>query len=229
MRLVAREDTPGQWAKATTAYEKIIAKGATQAMRKVGKLAVDAGRRAIGAAGFTANVQRTLRAINKPKQGFVLNPSVYIHSTVNYLDVFETGKTISATGGKWLWLPFPNVPPNPGSGVKFGGLIGRPHMTPSQYIRKVGPLVLMWRPGKAPMLGAAVEVGGKVSRRRLRQTFLKRTFGEKTRETNIVPMFFGVHSITIAKKFDVNQAIEDQAEKIAEAYNETVEAYEGRK
>ncbi len=227
MRLKAREDTPGQWAKATTEYERIIAKGATQAMRRVGKLAVAAGRQAIGAAGFTANVQRTLRAINKPKSGFVLNPSVYIHSTVNYLDVFETGRTI--TGSPWLWLPLPNVPPNPGSGVKFGGLIGRPHMTPRQYVAKVGPLITMHRPGKPPMLGAVVETGGKPTRRRLRSTFLKGVFGEKRRGTKVVPMFVGVHSITIGKKFDVQQAIEDTAPEIAAAYNELVEVYEGRR
>ncbi len=227
MRLKAREDTPGQWAKATTAYEKIIAKGSTQAMRKIGKLATDAGRRAIGAAGFTANVQRTLRAINKPKSGYVLNPSVYIHSTVNYLDVFETGRTI--VGTPLLWLPLPNVPPNPGSGVKFGGLIGRPHMTPRQYVAKVGPLVTMHRPGKSPMLGAVVETGGRPTRARLRRTFLRKTFGEKTRTTKIVPMFVGVHSITIPKKFDVKQAIENTAPEIAAAYNELVETYEGRR
>ncbi len=228
MRLVAREDTPGQWAKATTEYERIIAKGVTQAMRKTGKQALTAGRNAIGAAGFTANVQRTLRAINKPKQGFVLNPSVYIHSTVNYLDVFETGKTI--TGHPWLWLPLPNVPPNPGSGVKFGGLIGRPHMTPRQYVAKVGPLVTMHRPGKPPMLGAVVEgPSTRPSRARLRRTFLKQRFGEKTRPTHVVPMFVGVAKITIGKKFDVTQAIANVAPELAAAYKELVEPYEGRR
>jgi hypothetical protein len=157
----------------------------------------------------------------------VLNPSVYIHSTVNYLDVFETGKTI--TGSPWLWLPLPNVPPNPGSGVKFGGLIGRPHMTPRQYIAKVGPLITMHRPGKPPMLGAAVEGGGRPTRRRLRSTFLKQRFGEKTRATRVVPMFVGVPSITIDEKFDVSQAIANVAPELAAAYKELVEPYEGRR
>ncbi len=42
-------------------------------------------------------------------------------------------------------------------------------------------------------------------------------------------MFVGVHSITIPKKFDVKQAIEDSAPQIAEAYNQVVEHYEGRR
>ncbi len=228
MRLVAREDTPGQWAKATTEYERIIAKGATQAMRKIGKLAVTAGRQAIGSAGFTANVQRTLQAINKPKSGFVLNPSVYIHSTVNYLDVFETGKTI--TGSPWLWLPLPNVPPMRGAGTKFGGLISRPHMTPRQYVAKVGPLITIHRPGKPPILAAVIRggrAGAKVTRGRLRKgrSILTGARGEQ----RVVFLFVAVPSITISKKFDTKRAIEDAAEDIGQAYNELVEPYEGRR
>ncbi len=216
MKLVARAE-PGQWVKATTAYEKIIAKGATQAMRKVGKLAVDAGRQAISAGGFSSKFARTLRAINKPKSGYVLNPSVYIHSTINYADIFETGKTI--VGQPFLWLPLPNVPP----------FKGRPHMTPRQYIQNVGPLVTMRRTGKPPMLGALVETGGRPTRGRLRRTFLRGVFNEKRRSTITVPMFVGVHSVTIPKKFDVKGAIENAAEDIAQAYNESVETYEGRR
>ncbi len=216
MKLVARAE-PGQWAKATTEYERIIAKGSTQAMRKIGKLAVDAGRQAISAAGFSSKFARTLRAINKPKSGYVLNPSVYIHSTINYADIFETGKTI--VGSPYLWLPLPTVPP----------FKGRPHMTPRQYIQNVGPLVTMRRNGKLPLLGAVVEKGGRPTRARLRRTFLRGVFNEKRRSTITVPMFVAVPSVVIPKKFDVKGAIEDAAEDIAAAYNESVEAYEGRR
>ncbi len=219
MKLVARAE-PGQWVKATTEYERIIAKGATQAMRKIGGLAVDAGRQAISAGGFSSKFARTLRAINKPKSGFVLNPSVYIHSTINYADIFETGKTISVSGKKYLWMPLPSVPP----------IKGRPHMTPKQYIQNVGPLVLMWRTGKAPMLGATVRrtpkaqpFGRFASRAQLR----KGKTGRGVTET--IPLFVGVQTVVIPKKFDVKGAIKDAAEDIAKAYNETVETYEGRR
>ena len=94
MKLVGRAE-PGQWKKATTEYERIMAKAATLGMRQVGKLAETAGRQAITAGGFSASFARTLRAINKPPSGYVLNPAVYIHSTINYADIFETGKTIT--------------------------------------------------------------------------------------------------------------------------------------
>ncbi len=216
MKLVARAES-GQWVKATTEYERIIAKGATQAMRKIGKLAVDAGRQAISAAGFSAKFSRTLRAINKPKSGYVLNPSVYIHSTINYADIFETGKTI--VGHPFLWLPLPSVPP----------FKGRPHMTPRQYIQNVGPLVTMRRPGKLPLLGAVVRGAPKAqpfgrfaSRAKLRKGIAGRGV------TQTIPLFVAVASVVIPKKFDVKGAIENAAEDIAAAYNETVETYEGR-
>ena len=220
MKLVSRAE-PGQWEKATTGYERIMAKAATLGMRQIGKLAEAKARQTIAAAGFTSNVQRTMKALNKPASGYVLNPAVWLHSTVNYLDVFETGRTI--TGSPYLWLPLPNVPPNTGSGTKFGGLISRPHMTPSQYIRKVGPLVTMRRPNGLPMLGAVVEgPDTRPSRKRLRQTFLKRRFGEKTRPTHVVPMFIAVTSITIPKKFDTEAAVEDAMKGLADAYNEII-------
>jgi hypothetical protein len=220
---------PGQWVRATTEYEKVMAKAATLGMRQIGKLAESKARAAVAAAGFTTNVQRTIRALNKPPSGYVLNPAIWLHSTVNYLDVFESGRTI--TGTEFLWLPLPNVPPNTGSGTKFGGLISRPHMTPSQYIRKVGPLVFMKdaRGKGLPMLGAVVEgPETKPSRGRLRKTFLKQHFGEKTRPTHIVPMFYAIKAISIPPKFDTEKAVANAMEGLEDAYHEIIKPDEDR-
>jgi hypothetical protein len=216
VRIVTKADA-GQWLKATNQYEKIMAKAATQAMRDVGKEAVSKGRAAIAQAGFSAKFQRTLRVINRPASGYVLNPAAYIHSTINYADVFETGKTI--TGSPFLWLPLPNVPPYK----------DREHMTPVQYVRIVGPLVTMRRAGGLPMLGAVVERGGKPTRRRLRQTFLKGAFGEKRRATVTIPLFVAVSSVNIPKKFDVAGAVQDASDELDALYQKRLEVYEGRK
>lgn len=223
MNIVGKAET-GQWIKATNDYERIMAKAATLGMRQIGKLAESKARGAIAAAGFSPNVQRTIRALNKPASGYVLNPKIWLHSTVNYLDVFESGRTI--TGSEFLWLPLPNVPPNTGSGVMFGGLISRPHMTPSQYIRKVGPLVFM-RGAKSktglPMLGAVVEgPSTKPSRARLRRTFLKQRFGEKTRPTHVVPMFYAIRKVDIPIKFDTEAAVADAMTGLEEAYQQII-------
>ncbi len=231
MRIVTKADA-GQWLKATNTYEQIMSKAATKAMRATGKLAERKGREAIGAAGFTSNVQRTLRALNKPPSGYVLNPAVWLHSTVNYLDVFETGRTI--TGSPYLWLPLPNVPANTGSGVKFGGLISRPHMTPSQYVRKVGPLISIKGKNGLPMLAAVVKkrVGrkGRPSRRVLsRSATQTRFFAQDKVITETIPMFFAVSSVTISKKFDVHAATEEAFKSLQDFYKQNLDAYEGRK
>jgi hypothetical protein len=199
VRIVTKADA-GQWLKATNEYERIMSKAATQAMRDVGKLAVNNGRDIMATAGFSSKFQKTLRAINKPASGYVLNPSEYVHSTINYSDVFETGKTI--TGHKFLWMPLPAVPPS----------AERAHMTPSQYIRQVGPLVLMWPQGRLPMLGARLETG-----------FSKPTL-KKLR-----PLFVGVSSVQIPKKFDLKGAFQDAFDHLDEFYSKRVEPYEGRK
>jgi hypothetical protein len=212
VRIVIKADG-GQVVKATTEMERIIAKAATQAMRDVGKLAINNGRDIMATAGFSSKFQKSLRVINRPASGYVLNPSEYVHSTINYSDIFETGKTI--TGSPFLWLPLPNVPPS----------ADRAHMTPSQYVRQVGPLVTMRRPGHLPMLGAVVEQGGKPTRRRLRQTFLKGAFGEKRRATVTIPLFVGVPSVTIPKKFDLKGAWQDAFDHLDEFYAQRLEPY----
>jgi hypothetical protein len=228
VRIVTKADG-GQWLKATNEYEKIMAKAATQAMRDVGKLAVKNGRAVMAGAGFSTEFQRMLRVINKPASGYVLNPSEYIHSLVNYADVFEKGKTI--TGSPFLWLPLPNVPPNPGSGVMFGGIVGRAHMTPSQYVRKVGPLYTMRRPGHLPMLGARLETGfSKPTLKKLRRTQARRvTLGESRRSFRLVPMFVAVTSVSIPQKFDLKSAFQDAFDQLDEFYAKRLEPYEGRK
>ncbi len=190
-----------------------MAKAATLGMRQIGKLAEKKGRDAIEAGGFSSRFAKTLRAINKPPSGYVLNPAVYVHSTLNYADVFETGKTI--TGNPLLWLPFPNVPAGK----------NRKHMTPREYIQNVGRLIWITTPkhGGLIMLGAVVEgAGTKPSRGRLRRTFLKKRFGEATRPTHVVPMFFAVTSITIPKKFDTEAAVETAMKGLEEAYAEII-------
>jgi hypothetical protein len=233
VRIVTKADA-GQWIKATNAVETSMAKAATLAMRDTGKLAVKNGRAAISAAGFSSTWQKSLRAINKPASGYVLNPAVYIHTTINYADVFQTGRTIA--GNPYLWLPLPAVPPMPGSGVsKFGGVIGRPHMTPGQYVRLVGPLVTIRRPNGLPMLGAVVkkrstrarQSGKAPTRKRLRETFLRKRFGEGADVTEVIPMFVAVSVVAIPKKFDIKAATQDAFDRFDEFYDKHLKPQDG--
>jgi hypothetical protein len=220
MRIVTKAEQ-GQWLKATTEYERIMSKAATLAMREVGRDAVAKGRASIAAGGFSTRFQRTLRAINKPPSGFVLNPSVYVHSTVNYADIFETGKTIAAEGDNWLWLPLPSVPRG----------AHREHMTAREYFKNIGPLIKLKRPkGETPILAAVIRRGPKAQPfgKFATRSQLKRGKGGRG-EVEVIPLFVGVRSVTIPKKFDVHAAAEQAFDQLEKFYKENLEPYEGRK
>ena len=232
MRLITRA-AAGQWIAATNQAERVTAKALTISTRQLGKAAVTRGRQRISAAGFSTSTAATLVALNKPPTGYVLNPAVYIHSTINYFDVFQKGKTITGGNGRsaspYLWLPTPNVPPNPGSGLKFGGIVHRDHMTPSQYVRKVGPLFTIVRANGMPLLATRIKGGGtrRPSARRLRRTGQLREAGFQLKDQDrLVIMFVAVKQITIPKKFDVDAAVDEVFEEFQDAYDTNVKPEE---
>jgi hypothetical protein len=210
---------PGQWVKATDVYNALMAKALTTAMKDVGKLGRDRGRQAITAAGFSNKFANSLVAILPSRD--TLTPTVYIHTTINYADVFETGAVIA--GKPYLWLPLPTVPAGP----------GRPHMTPKQYVESVGPLVTMHRAGKPPMLGARVAIsaprpqpfGRFVSRRILRRGISTRRSGQPTQ---VIPLFVGVPAVNIPKKFDVHAAVQGAFGMLDDFYRREFVDYDGR-
>jgi hypothetical protein len=208
---------PGQWVKATDLYKAIQAKALTGAMHDVGKLGRDRGRAAIEAAGFSSKFANSL--VVKFPSGDSLNPTAYIHSTINYADVFEHGAVIG--GKRWLWLPLPTVPAGH----------GRPHLTPPQYIQDIGRLVLMWRPGRPPMLGQRIQTGrlppqpfGRfVSRARLKRGISGRG------QFVTIPLFVGVPAVSIPKKFDVHAAVQEAFDHLDDFYRRQFQDYDGRK
>src|SRR3954471_24126259 len=116
-----------------------IAKAATAAVREAGEMAKRDGRASIAAAGFSRKWQNALRVNIYPPQGDSMRPAAFIYHKIRYAGVFEEGAIIG--GQPLLWLPLPTVPLRR----------GRP-MTPSQYVRSVGPLVSVQRPGGPPLL-----------------------------------------------------------------------------
>lgn len=203
---------PGEWVVATTKAEAIMAKALTKSMREVARDGVNKSSQVIAASGLGSQVSKSMRFKMFPKGKDVLNPEAYIFSRINYLDIFERGGTIA--GKKFLWLPLPNVPRNPGRGYKFGGIVGRDHMTPRQYVAKVGPLVTIRRPGKLPMLGAVVRGRGKITKGRLKRG------GSGRGARQIIPLFVAVSSVTIRKRFSLTPAVEKAAQKLPTLYNQ---------
>jgi hypothetical protein len=187
-----------------------VAKAVTAAMRAAGKKAADAANAEIHSAGF-ANRKWEVNAKNFPPSGDSLSPEVWIHSTSNFEDIFTQGETIQAVKSSWLWLPFPSVPLWPGDSTR--------QMSPKKYIETIGPLVLMWRKGRPPMLGAPVTgslrpqpFGRFATKARLKKGKIGR--GAVT----IIPLFVGVSAVAIEKRFDVEAAVRNVADELPDLY-----------
>lgn len=214
-------DAPaGQWLKATDAYEKIIADAITRAMRNVAKKAKKLGDDRIKSAGFK-NRKWQLSVINYPKRGTSLLPEAWIHSKVNFLDVFQEGADI--IGNPLLWLPLPSVPQWPGDPTR--------QMSPKKFVQTFGNvLITIKRPGKTPLLGQRVRTAPKAQPfgRFATRGQLKRGLSAKTGQVTMIPLFVGVPAATIAKRFDVTTPIKQAFEDLPKEYLLNLAKYEGR-
>ncbi len=164
--------------------QRPIAKAATAAVREAGDIAKNNSRASIAAAGFSRKWQNALRVNIYPPQGDSLRPAAFIFHKIRYAGVFEDGAIIG--GAPFLWLPLDTVPLRR----------GRP-VTPSQYVKSIGPLVSVQRPGRPPLLFPKYR-----SARRRRG---------KTTSKDRKPLYVGLTSVAIAKRFNIKAAAQNAA------------------
>jgi len=195
----------------------LIVEASNAAVAMSAKKGVDAGRANIAGAGFSRRWQNSLRfKMVTPKNS--LKPVAYVHTTINYADIFETGGDIH--GDPWIWLPLPSVPRGR----------GRPHMTPSQYVKNVGPLIKLRRPGKAPILAAVIRRGSKAQPFGKFATRGQLKRGVKGRGKQVaIPLFVGVHSVHVSKKWDVTGALRRETEKMPQYYQDELRRLDAQK
>ena len=171
--------------------EKPMARAAMAAIQDAGDIAKRGGRSSIAAAGFSRKWQNALRVNIYPPQGESLRPAAFIFHKIRYAGVFEEGAVI---GGKpFLWLPLANVP------IRRG----RP-MRPSEYVRSVGPMVSVQRPGSPPLLFPKYRA--KRSRRRAADSLARK------------PLYIGLSAVEVAKRFDVKGAARQAAAQLPSLY-----------
>ena len=177
--------------------QRPIAKAATATIREVGEIAKRNGRVSIAASGFSRKWQNALRVNIYPPQGDSMRSAAFIYHKIRYAGVFEDGAVIG--GQPLLWLPLPGVP------IRRG----RP-MTAAQYARSVGPLVSVQRPGKPPLLFASPRAG-----RRSRRA----SAGAERK-----PLYVGLTSVAIAKRFDIKGAAQKAAAQLPQLYAKNLRA-----
>ena len=195
-------------------YFDPIRQASTAAMKEVADLAKERGRQNIAGAGFGKRWQNALRSEAYPKRGESVNAAAWIYHRIPYAGVFEQGATIR--GNPLMWVPLSTTP----------SLGRRNKLTPKNFESQIGPLFSM-RGSKQPLLGAKVAVTKAAARRgppyRVTRAALRRgAAGNGVIRT--VPVFVGVDTVRIRKRFDLASVADQVAREIPRLYLKNLKA-----
>lgn len=212
LKIVMKQITEGFGAAMREKYRP-LAEAGKETIEEVATRIKQKGRSHIAQAGFSKRWQNALRADVYPKRKASLNAATLIYHKIPYADVFETGATIR--GKPTLWVPLSSTPKK----------LGRNRMTAERYRQEIGPLSLIKRPGKKPLLAGKMAVSanqagkgdlGKVTVAKLRKG------AAKAGVIRAVPLFVGVDSVKIRDRFRLTEVIEREADQIEAIFVEKV-------
>jgi hypothetical protein len=205
----------GQFAETIAKLQEPIADAATGAVKDAVEFAKKKGRANIASAGFGPRWQNALRGNAYPSKGKTsLHPAGLVYHKIPYAGVFEQGATIA--GSPLLWLPLPDVPKS----------VGGRHMSPANFVRLIGPLRAVFRPGHPPLLVAPMSIGresGKVTVAKLRAG-AKRTRRGTVAKLQWIPVFFGIDTVRLAKRFNLQPIFNEAVAKLGEFYLQHLKA-----
>ena len=208
-RLKVRIDRePRAFLRAFMAAEEPIARAATAAVGEAGERIKAAARADIAAAGFSRKWQNALRVDRYPRGREVsVNAAAHVYHRIHYAWVHEEGATIH--GQPLLWLPLAHAPAK----------IGRFRMTPRRY---PGPLQFVRRAGRPPLLVAKLGMSrarakkpGKIS---LAAAKKGAAGGGEARVLRSVPMFVGISTVRLRKRFNITGVVRREARRLGELY-----------
>ena len=192
-----------------------IAKAATAAVTDAGAQMKSEGRANIGAAGFSSRWQNAWRVSMYPKGGVSIDAVAYGRHNIFYSGVFEDGATIAGKNGL-LWLPLSSVP-----------RVGRRKPTPALLKSSGVNLFTMKNPhGGAPLLATRVRIAGTASKTLTLAKLRKGTAGVRG-QVRSIPLFVGVKSVTLRKRFALDQVAQVAQQSIAARYVQYVSEFTG--
>ena len=200
---------PRAFLRAFMATEEPIARAATAAVGEAGERIKTAARADIAAAGFSRKWQNALRVDRYPRGREVsVNAAAHVYHRIHYAWVHEEGATIH--GAPLLWLPLAHAPSK----------IGRFRMTPRRY---PGPLQFVRRAGRPPLLvaklgmsrGRAKKGVGKITMAAARKGAAG---GGRNRVLRSVPMFVGISTVRLLKRFNITGVVRREARRLGELY-----------
>ncbi|RWN44766.1 MAG: hypothetical protein EOR96_00010 [Mesorhizobium sp.] len=199
---------PGEFFAAMASIKDPIAAAGTAAIAEAADIVKREGRQDIAAAGFSKRWQNALRVNVYPRRKQSMNAAALIYHNIQYAGVFEEGSTI--TGKPRLWLPLPSAPKR----------VGRQKMTPALYIKSIGPLVSIERPGKPPLLAGKIATNrrGQAKGNQSKVTLSALRRGGAGKASTLVPLFVGIDRVNIRDRFSIRQITERAAARLGELY-----------
>lgn len=191
-----------------------IEMAATGAIRDAANLLKTEGRANIASAGFSKKWQNAWRVNVYPATGFSIEAAAYAWHNIPYSLVFETGQTIRARAGK-LWLPLDTVPKQ-----------GRRRASAKQLAGRGVNMFTISRPGKNPLLATKLRGADGAFRnsRAISLSKLRRGAQGKRGIVQSVPLFVGVDSVTIRKRFDLEGVRMRVEARLGELYYSNLKA-----
>lgn len=195
----------GQFERAMEEATETVKVASMGAANRAADIAKREARADIAAAGFGPRWQNTLRVNVFPRGGRLsTHPTVQVYHVIPYSGIFETGGPIS--GNPLLWLPLPDTPKR----------IGRQRVTPELFVRSVGPLIPIIRPGRRPLLAANISTNRSGQRGPgsppVTLSALRR--GARGGPKEAVPMFIGIDAVTLRDRFSVREIVEGVADRM---------------
>lgn len=201
-------DIDGDFGDTFNGYFDPIKRAATGAIKDVSELAKNNGRAEIASAGFSRKWQNTLRSDAYPKRGFSVNSAAWIYHRIPYAGVFEEGASIR--GRPRLWIPLSGTP----------RLTGRNKLNPRNFEMQIGKLFPM-KNARKPLLGARIGLTASAANKgppyRVTRAALRRG-AAGTGVIRTVPIFVGVDTVNIRKKFDLRTVFDRAANQLPQLY-----------
>ena len=212
---VTPTDTTGLWADFVKLTRARIARAVTLSMKDLAE-EVKVGVRAVMAGGgMSRKHQNAFRTKVYPRQGDSMGAAMWGASNIDYENIFQQGGTIHPVSRRWLWVPTKNAP------AKIGGK----RTSIRTYLANVGELQFIKRPGHPPVMVARVTRRTKSSRPLPTSTLRRGRIAHfQGKKTQLVPIFVGLTSVTIRRRFDVDPVYDAARANLPSRYKAHMEA-----
>lgn len=210
---------PDDVKKRIEALKTPASKAIVGTFRDAAKLIQAEGQKEIQSAGLSQRWVKGFTVKVTVPNGQELSPVLVGRHRIGFANVFERGARIS--GRPLLWIPLPSAP-----------RLGKRRITPKLYFQSIGPLHLIRRPGRPPLLAGdalrAPASGRPVSAGALRtgaRNNRPRAEGARRRRKTVsVPIFVGVQAVHIASRMNVSEVYDEVRKQLPDLYRKNLAA-----